>query len=98
MAEASLDELGLQAGWGGDDPEALAVAAEHRERLAAALARLAPEDREVITLRDLDGVPGEQTASMLGVNVAAMKSRLHRARMTLAAEVRKEVGGAAGRT
>lgn len=98
VTEASLDELGVRAGWGSQDPETLAVAAENRERLAAAFARLTPEQREVIALRDVEGVPGEQAATMLGVSVAAMKSRLHRARMTLAAEVRKEVGRAAGRT
>lgn len=97
VAETPLDELGLQAGWGGLDPEALAVAAEHRELLAAGFAALAPEDREVITLRDLEGLSGEETAALLGIGVAAMKSRLHRARMTLAAEVRKEVPRATGR-
>jgi RNA polymerase sigma-70 factor, ECF subfamily len=98
VTDTPLDELGVRAGWGGPDPEALAVAAEHRERLAAAFAALAPEDREVITLRDLEGLSGEEAAALLGIGVAAMKSRLHRARMTLAAQVRKEVPRAAGRT
>jgi len=83
-----LDELGIRAGWGGPNPEQLAAAAEQRDRLAAALAGLAADEREVLTLRDLEGLPGDDFAAMLGLTVAAMKSRLHRARLRLAAAVR----------
>lgn len=83
-----IDELGLRAGWGGPNPEQLAVAAEQRDRLAAALAGLAPEEREILTLRDLEGLLGDDVAAMLGLTMAAMKSRLHRARLRLAAAVR----------
>jgi RNA polymerase sigma-70 factor, ECF subfamily len=95
--ETPLDELGRAAGWGGPDPEALALASERRELLAAAFEALTPEDREVITLRDLEGLSGEQTAALLGVGLAAMKSRLHRARLALAVRVRNEVSRATGR-
>ena len=93
----SLDDLGLQAGWGGPDPEALAMTAERRDLLEAAFERLTPEDREVITLRDLEGLSGEDTAAVLGVSVTAMKSRLHRARMGLAVRVKGEVSRATER-
>jgi RNA polymerase sigma-70 factor (ECF subfamily) len=83
-----LDELGIRAGWGGPNPEQLAAAAEQRDRLAAALAGLAADEREVLTLRDLEGLSGDDVAAMLGLTVAAMKSRLHRARLRLAAAVR----------
>jgi len=83
-----LDDLGIRAGWGGPNPEQLAVAAEQRDRLAAALAGLAADEREVLTLRDLEGLAGDDVAAMLGLTVAAMKSRLHRARLRLAAAVR----------
>jgi RNA polymerase sigma-70 factor (ECF subfamily) len=83
-----LDDLGIRAGWGGPNPEQLAMAAEQRERLAAALAGLAPEEREILTLRDLEGLLGDDVAAMLGLTMAAMKSRLHRARLRLAAAVR----------
>jgi RNA polymerase sigma-70 factor (ECF subfamily) len=45
-----------------------------------AIAALPPEAREVIVLRDLEGLTGEETASALGISEVAMKSRLHRAR------------------
>ncbi|MDP2054774.1 MAG: sigma-70 family RNA polymerase sigma factor [Acidobacteriota bacterium] len=83
-----LDDLGIRAGWGGPNPEQLAVAAEQRDRLATALARLAPDEREILTLRDLEGLAGEDVAAMLGLTTAAMKSRLHRARLRLAEAVR----------
>ena len=89
--ETPLEDLGLRAGWGGPDPEQLAVAAEQRDRLAVALASLVPEEREILTLRDLEGIPGDEVATMLGLSLAAMKSRLHRARLSLAAAVRGEM-------
>lgn len=97
LAETPLDELGTQAGWGGPDPETLAMAAEQRERLHEAFAGLTVEEREVLTLRDLEGLSGDETAALLGVTVPAMKSRLHRARMRLAARLTSEVSRATGR-
>lgn len=79
-----LDDLGIRAGWGGPNPEQLAMAAEQRDHLSAALAGLAPDEREVLTLRDLEELSGEDVAAMLGLTTAAMKSRLHRARLRLA--------------
>lgn len=85
-----LADLGVRAGWGGPTPEDLAIASEQRHHLAAAFAGLDALDREILTLRDLEDLPGEDTAALLGLSLPAMKSRLHRARMTLAALVREE--------
>lgn len=97
FAGVALDELGVRAGWGSADPETLALAAERRGVLAAAFEALDPESREVLTLRDLEGLPGDETAALVGLSLPAMKSRLHRARLALAAQVRGEVGGATRR-
>lgn len=83
-----IEDLGLTAGWG-RDPEQLAVRAEQQDVLRAAFSRLSHEEREVLTLRDLEGLSGDDTAALLGVSTAAMKSRLHRARLALAAEVQR---------
>lgn len=48
-----------------------------------AIAKLPPLYREVIVLRDLEGLSGEQTCAALGVELPAMKTRLHRARVML---------------
>ncbi len=90
-----LLELGLGAGWGGDDPETAAIRAQQRDVLNRALGSLAEEEREILTLRDLEQMTGPETAELLGLSLAAMKSRLHRARLRLAAALRNE-GGAHG--
>jgi RNA polymerase sigma-70 factor (ECF subfamily) len=47
------------------------------------LAELSPEHREVIVLRELEGLSYEQMAEMLGVPRGTVESRLHRARQEL---------------
>lgn len=96
-SEVPMEDLGLAAGWGGTDPESAAVAAERRVALETAFRALAPAEREVLTLRDLEGLSGEETAALLRLTLPAMKSRLHRARLALAARVREEVDGATRR-
>lgn len=84
-----LGTLGLEAGWGTtDDPESLALARESRELLARAMSRLDDDARAVLTLRELEDFSGEETAAILGITLAATKTRLHRARLKLAAAVR----------
>ena len=85
----SLEVLGLQAGWGAPmDAEELAARVQQQSVLEAALSGLEPEDREVLVLRDLEGLSGEETAQALGLSLPAMKSRLHRARLRLVAAVK----------
>jgi RNA polymerase sigma-70 factor (ECF subfamily) len=49
----------------------------------AAIAALERPYREVVVLRDLEGLSGEQTCAALGLETATMKTRLHRARAKL---------------
>lgn len=97
LVDVPIETLGVEAGWGSDDPETIALAGERRELLHAAFASLDDEAREILTLRDLEGLSGDDTAALLGLSLAAMKSRLHRARMTLAARVKGEVRRASRR-
>jgi RNA polymerase sigma-70 factor (ECF subfamily) len=89
-SEGSLETLGVSAGWGTEDPERMAARAQDRAFLARALARLPEAYREILTLRDLEGIPGETVAEMLDLALPAMKSRLHRARLALAACLRED--------
>lgn len=84
-----LHELGACAGWGWS-PEEGAAAIEDRERLERALAALAPVDREVITLVDLEGFSAPEVGEMQGATANAVRVRLHRARLRLMAELRPE--------
>lgn len=86
---ASWATAGRAAGFASDDPETLVLGAERRAALARALASLTAEDREILVLRELEDLSGEETAEALGLGLAAMKSRLHRARLRLAAALRQ---------
>jgi RNA polymerase sigma factor (sigma-70 family) len=58
------------------------------ERIVEAISGLPPDQRAVLVLRDIQGLSGAATAQALGLNRAAMKSRLHRGRETLRSELR----------
>ena len=64
-------------------PEEIVSAAQMKQLLQQAVARLAPEFRVVYQLRDIDELPGDEVAAMRGISLPAMKSRLHRARSIL---------------
>ncbi len=61
-----------------------------RQALAAALARLSDDHRDVVILHELQGLTYEEVASVLGVPVGTVKSRLHHAFLNL----RRDLGGA----
>ncbi len=91
VPDADLLELGLEAGFGAN-PERLAERVERLDTVTVAMSRLAPEEREVLVLRDVEGLSGEEAAAVLGLELTAMKSRLHRARLRLMSALR-EIGG-----
>ena len=55
-------------------------AMQMKQLLENALLALPENYRRVYEMRDLENQPGEKVAEALGVSLAAMKSRLHRAR------------------
>jgi RNA polymerase sigma-70 factor, ECF subfamily len=64
-------------------PEAELVEAAARESLHQALDRLPPEFREVIVLRELEGMSYKEIGDVTGVPVGTVMSRLSRARQRL---------------
>jgi RNA polymerase sigma-70 factor (ECF subfamily) len=56
---------------------------ELRGALDRAVADLPAEYRAVLVLRDMEGLSAQETARALQISVAAVKSRLHRARLFL---------------
>lgn len=91
--EPALLELGVRAGWGSDDPERSLSRELRRGLLAQALASLTGEERELLLLRDVEGLSGEAAAGLLTLSLAAQKSRLHRARLHLMAAYRAKEAG-----
>lgn len=63
--------------------DAQAHARQVGEVLKAAIATLPPEHREALVLRDVEGLSAEEAAEIAGVEVGALKSRLHRGRMAV---------------
>lgn len=84
---------GQSAGWLDDpfgevssdeaSPEDRVADADLARRTAKALAELTQEAREVVLLRDVQGLSTKETAEVLGVSEGAVKVRLHRAHARL---------------
>ena len=68
-------------------PEAEALAGDDRRELAAALARLAPEHRQVVALRYFLDLSEAECAAALDCRPGTVKSRLSRALTKLRAEM-----------
>jgi RNA polymerase sigma-70 factor, ECF subfamily len=64
-------------------PEARAERADLAARTARALAVLPDDAREVVVLRDVQGLSTRETAELLGISEGAVKVRLHRAHARL---------------
>lgn len=62
-------------------------------RVAAAIADLPGDQREVLVMRDVQGLSGQAVAAALGLSTPAMKSRLHRARATVHRRLAELDGG-----
>jgi RNA polymerase sigma-70 factor (ECF subfamily) len=73
-------------------PEADLLSRETRAILGRAIDELPAPHRTVLVLRDVEGLSSEETAEILGESVSAVKSRLHRARMSLREELTRHLG------
>ena len=85
--EASLDAPGVDAASRLADPalnpEQMATNQELATALTQAIEALDRPQREVLVLRDVEGLSAPEVARILGVSVDAVKSRLHRARIAV---------------
>lgn len=67
----------------GDNPD-IYIEQQYRENVVrAALDRLPESQRRLLELRDLEDLSNSQVADLLGIEVGALKARLHRARQAL---------------
>ena len=78
MRENGFDPADPKAG-----TEEQAVAAETTAELRACIARLPEEQREALVLTQLEGVPYDTAAKLLGVSEGTIKSRVNRAKSKL---------------
>lgn len=75
----------------GPDPSDEMSAGELRERIRAAIDQLPEAQREAFMLSQFDGLPYEEIASVLGVPVGTVKSRMFNAVRRLREALRTEV-------
>jgi len=82
----------------GRSPDDVLAGHEAEAALKQAIGALDPMYREVLLLRDAEGLTAPEVAEVLGVSVQAVKSRLHRARLSVRAQVAPLLGIPAGAT
>lgn len=73
-----------------DTPEAEYIKKESREELFQAIDTLDEDAREIIILRELDGLSYEEIATLLGLELGTVKSRLSRARAKLSEKLMEQ--------
>ena len=102
-ARIRMDPLGddvdrVASGPGPDSPERGFEHANLDTDVQQALARLAPEFRAAVVLCDIEGLSYEEIAVTLGIKLGTVRSRIHRARAQLRADLAHRdpaVGGTA---
>ena len=76
----------------GRTPEELAANATLRRHIRAAMGRLPASYREIVFLREMEGLSTREVADVMGLSEANVKQRLHRARAKLQAALAEESG------
>ncbi len=66
-----------------EGPESVSLLSQQRASLARAMATITPDQRSAIILYDVEGYDYAEIASMAGVSVGTVKSRIHRGRLAL---------------
>jgi RNA polymerase sigma-70 factor (ECF subfamily) len=77
-----------------DESQSPAMALEKKERMRViqeAINGLSPEQKEVVTLRDIEGFSYDEVAEITGFNLGTVKSRLARARQELRKKLRSVI-------
>jgi RNA polymerase sigma factor (sigma-70 family) len=81
-----------------ENPEQTATNHEPAAALTHAIDALEPTQREVLLLRDVEGLSAPEVARILDNSVDAVKSRLHRARVAIRQELARILGRSAAPT
>jgi RNA polymerase sigma-70 factor (ECF subfamily) len=78
--EEERERGGLEGLRSADDVEASAMVAEDESIIAAALETLSQKERAALVLRDLEGLPTEEVAKILGSSATTVRSQICSAR------------------
>ena len=89
---ASLDSAAEQIADPGRAADETMASRQVERALGEAIAELEPMYREVLLLRDVEGLTAPEVARVTGASVQAVKSRLHRARLAVRAQIAPLLG------
>ena len=85
-----IDPAAVTAPDGGEAPDEALAHAELRAKIQAALAKLTAEHREVVILKDVQGLAYKEIAEVMGSSIGTVMSRLYYARQKLQTMLRNE--------
>ena len=85
--EAAIDQDQLEPADRSPNPEQGLLEESRREQVRHAIARLEPEFRETLVLREIEGLSYKEIAAVLDVPTGTVMSRLSRARQRLLIEL-----------
>lgn len=68
---------------GAAEPESTLAGREVQAAIGEAIQALSEDNREIVLLRDVEGLSAAEVADVLGMGVGQVKSRLHRARVAV---------------
>jgi RNA polymerase sigma-70 factor, ECF subfamily len=80
--------------WESDTPETMLMQKQALERLASALEDLPPNQRAVVTLRDVEGLESSEVCNILEISETNQRVLLHRGRSKLRRVLEEYVDGA----
>jgi RNA polymerase sigma-70 factor, ECF subfamily len=83
LPNESVRQLAHRLLAGGTSPSRRLSRQEQREQVHAALAELAPQDREILVMRHLEQMETAEIAAALGISEGAVRNRQFRALMRL---------------
>jgi RNA polymerase sigma-70 factor, ECF subfamily len=92
---SAMEDEGMQLASTEEPVDVELARREMKDLLWQAVNELPPDAREVYVLRDVEDLSGEEVAKRLGITLAAMKSRLHRARRAVREKLDRSLSASA---
>jgi RNA polymerase sigma-70 factor (ECF subfamily) len=86
--DVAIDDA-VQLASAGPTPEEQSEARSGRDLLYRAMERMSEDDREILMLKEIQGLKVEEISALLEVPAGTVKSRCNRARIELASRVRR---------
>jgi RNA polymerase sigma-70 factor (ECF subfamily) len=85
-----IDSASFTTPSGGESPDDSMTQSELRMKIEAALARLSPEHREAVLLKDVQGLSYKEIADVMACSIGTVMSRLYYARQKLQVMLKDE--------